>query len=130
MFGLRYQDTTSTYEPTNSTKHEKNLFEIPGTKMFVYGYDPNVLSVFEAGYHGYPSGYLGIASDDAVANQQCNIVVKGHIYKGAMLPQSWLGKKLYITDPTKDYPECLSIQPQHGVFLGTCLDSTRVLLGL
>lgn len=129
-FGLRYQDTTSTYEPTNSTKHEKNLFEIPGTKMFVYGYDPNVLSVFEAGYHGYPSGYLGIASDDAVANQQCNIVVKGHIYKGAMLPQSWLGKKLYITDPTKDYPECLSIQPQHGVFLGTCLDSTRVLLGL
>lgn len=129
-FGLRYQDTTSTYEPTNSTKHEKNLFEIPGTKMFVYGYDPNVLSVFEAGYHGYPSGYLGVACTDAATNQQCTIVVKGHIYKGNALPQSWLGKKLYITDPTKDYPECLSTQPQYGVFLGTCLDATRVLLGL
>lgn len=130
-FGLRYQDLTNTYEPNNPIKHEKNLFEIPGTKMFLYGYDPNVLSIFETGYHGYPGGYLGVACDDTVQNQQCSIVVKGHIYKGSMLlPQSWLGKKLYIVDPSKDYPDCLSTQSHHSIFFGTCLDSYRVLLGL
>lgn len=129
-FGIRYQDPISNYEPIGSIKYEKNLFEIPGTKTFIYGYDPDVLSIFEAGYHGYLTGYLGIANNDAGTNQQCSIVVKGHIYSGAALPQSWLGKKLYITDPVKDYPECLSTQAHFGVFFGTCLDSTHVLLGL
>ncbi len=128
--GLRYQDQNGIYEPTGPIKHEKNLFEIPGTKLFIYGYDPNILSTFEAGYHGNPSGYLGVANTDAAMGQICKVTVKGHIYYGDHLSTNWLGKKLYITDPAKNYPECLSTQSSHGVFFGTCLDSNRVLLGL
>lgn len=128
--GLRYQDTNGTYEPSGSIKHEKNLFEIPGTKLFIYGYDPNVLSTFESGYHGNPSGYLGIAKNAATIGQQCTITIKGHMYYGDSLPNNWLGKKLYINDPSKDYPECLSTTSSNGVFFGTCLDTNRILLGL
>ncbi len=130
-FGLRYQDTNGTYDSNGQIKHEKNLFEIPGTKLFIYGYDPNTLAVFEAGYYGNPAGYIGTAIESSAANQQCSIVVKGHIYLGStQLPNSWLGKKLYIVDPNKDYPECLSTSPANGVFYGTCLDPYRILLGL
>lgn len=129
-FGLRYQDTNGVYVPNGSVKHEKNLFEIPGTKLFVYGYDSGVLATFETGYRGNLSGYLGISTGVAYTGQSCEVVIKGHIYVGTTLPANWLGKKLYVVDPTREYPESLSLSSTHGVFLGTCLDPTRVLLGL
>ena len=129
-FGLRYQDVDM-YEPNNPIKHGGCLFEIPGTKYFVYGYDEKTLSVFETGYHGIPSGYLGIALTDAKTQEACKITVKGHIfYSEISLPVSWMGKKLYMYDSSKDYPEYLTTTPLHGVFIGTCLDTNRILLGL
>lgn len=128
--GIRYQDGTCLYEPAGIVKHENYLFEIPGTKLFLHCYDPNVISTFEIGYNGNPAGYIGIATNDAKTGHYCSVVIKGHIYAGSVLPFSWLGKKIYITDPSKNYPECLSTNSQNSVFLGTCVDNNKILLGL
>ena len=128
--GLRYQDLSGVYNLSNN-RNTSNLYEIPGTNLFMYNYGTNVISIFESKYHGEPSGYLGIACNDAEVAQPCDVLIKGHIYTSSVvLSSQWIGKKVYVSDVVKSFPDYLSINSRYGVFFGTCLDDKRILLGL
>lgn len=126
-FGLRYLDRELTY--TDTPRKGTYMFEIPNTRKLLYRF--NGLSMFEMNHQGNPSGYVGLAVNDATYGEPVDVVIKGHIWHhSAVLPTQWLGKKLYINDTSKNYPEYISSSPMNGVFIGTCLDRNKILLGL
>ena len=105
------------------------IFSIEGTNKFIFY--SGELTTFIANYQGVPAGYIGIAAESAKEGDLCEVTIKGHIYynKNAM-PASWIGRKLYITETDKPYPYYMSISSVNGIFMGTCLDRYRIILGL
>jgi hypothetical protein len=131
--GLRYLDDSS---PDNFIKRERYVFEVPGTKLCMYGSQSDIISVFEDGYNGNPAAFLGFAMNSVVLEEYkdptCQVMIKGHIYTNEIdkLPLTFVGKKVYLTDGNKKYPNNLSTNGQHGIFVGTCLDVNRIIIGL
>jgi len=127
--GLRYLDSTS-YSLNELVKKENNLFEIPHSNKFIYGYNSH-LAVYQINYQGNPYAFIGLATQDTPAGLLCKVLIKGHIYyNDVALPSKWVGKKVYLLDPNKSYPECFTTSRYNSVFIGTCLDVNRILLGL
>jgi hypothetical protein len=136
VLGLRYIDSNqydqylSVSKNSLYVKHGRCLYEIPGTSSYLYGFEPSHISIFEDGYHGNPSCFLGLSTNNASENTECKVTIKGHIYISNILPTSFVGKKLYLTDANKEFPTSLSISAINGIFIGTCLDANKILLGL
>ena len=128
--GLRYKNNIKPFTKPEHGKRGNYVHEIPTTAKLLYGFDNDVLVSAELGKNGYPAGYVGVANNKTLANELCSVTIKGHIYTGSTLPSSWLGKKIYLEDPTKNYPTGFTINPNNSVFIGTCLDSNKILLGL
>jgi hypothetical protein len=119
--GLRYSCAGS--------KSPSSLFPVLGTNKFIFYM--NELTSFITNYQGIPSGYIGVATESAKEGDMCAVTIKGHIYYNKIkMPSGWIGKKLYITETDKLYPYYMSITRANGIFMGTCLDQYRIILGL
>lgn len=133
--GLRYLDSSAEYKQSlcrsgNYVKHGRSVHEIPGMNLSLYEFDRGVC-IFEDNYHGNPSGFLGLAMNASELNRPCKVMIKGHVYTtSSPLPSGFVGKKLYLVDPTKEFPSSVSTNPMNGIFIGTCLDIGHIILGL
>jgi uncharacterized coiled-coil DUF342 family protein len=139
-FGNRFlTNNSSKYIDPDIIRKGKWLFALNGG---IYNYmavwptnnmGVNTISsiTYTDGYHGYPSGFIGLANNTVTANSELSITPKGSVYNSSVvLNTNWLGKKIYVTVTDLAFPGNLSISPINGIFLGTCLSTSKILLGL
>ncbi len=80
-------------------------------------------------YHGRPSDYIGLARSNAQPNQDVAVQIRGTMFDSNVdLPLSWIGKKMYLSQPSLDFPNNLSLS--YGIPIGTCVSQRRILVGL
>jgi peptidoglycan hydrolase CwlO-like protein len=136
-FGLRYlasQDNVYT-EQIDIVRHSKWIY--PADDGFLAYWPSGInqqianIAKFIDGYHGYPSNYIGLANNTVNAGSLCDVTIKGHIYNsGVSLPQVFVGKKLYLANLTNLYPANISTNASNGSFIGTCINTNKIMVGL
>jgi len=107
-------------------------------KAFVIGYlcgtNGVALAAFDDNYGIQPNAFVGIANNNALTGESCEVIIKGQIYNGGSvnLPSGYVGKKLYLDSngSTNAYPTNLTSTATGNVFIGTCLSVKHILIGL
>jgi hypothetical protein len=124
--GLRYFIKDSPKYKFN--KKDKLIYWIPGTDSLISLY-PLAAHIVIDGFNGNPNAFVGIATQPATKNDLCSFIPRGHIYD-VLVNTSFVGKKLYLNNYELSVPECLTINSLNGVFIGTCISSNKILVGL
>jgi hypothetical protein len=89
------------------------------------------MCIFEADYQGHPTAFIGVAESECKIGDECTVCIRGHMWKSPTpMSANWIGKKIYLVDPFKHFPENLSSNATNGVFFGTCLQQNIILVGL
>ena len=132
--GMQYRTSSVYSEPYNFRKG-KALCSLANRYLLgicANGNDYGVEVVrFEDGYGSYPSAFVGMAVNNATVGSVVYVVPRGSVYNtGVPMGSSWLGKKLYLSNYEGSFPDNLSIVSANNSFIGTCLGTNRILLGM
>lgn len=94
------------------------------------GSESSSIANFDDNFGIQATAYIGMAMNDAVSGSTCEVALRGQIFVGGDLPNSYIGKRLYLNSLGKTYPDSITTRVHGNVFLGTCLTSNRILVGL
>jgi hypothetical protein len=128
--GLRYcLNNLNNLNNLNSTKLEQLIYPSINSN-YLFNVD-NVIYEFIDNYPVNPLGYLGMAVNNANKEEICQVTIKGHIHKlNNPLSNNYLGKKIYLQDPSKQFPNSISLFSNNGIFIGTVINKNSILIGL
>ena len=114
---------------------DDNIYGMSTNKLFYSNNNKflclnNTLLCYIDGYEGLPSAYVGVSNNKCSINDICNITIKGRIYDTVIdMPNNYIGNKLYLCNVDEIFPYNLSIN-KTGVFIGTCINKNKLLIGL
>jgi hypothetical protein len=98
---------------------------------WVSGKDSSSIACFDDNFGIQAAAYIGLAMHDATADSYCEVAIKGQVFTGIRLPNNYVGKKLFLdSDISKSHPDNLTVKASGNMFLGTCLTSEKILVGL
>lgn len=95
------------------------------------GSESSSIANFDDDFGIQATAYIGIAMNTAVSGDTCEVALRGQIFESDIsLPVSYVGKRLYLNGMGLPYPNSVTVKASGRVFLGTCLTTNRILVGL
>ena len=141
-FGLVYSRSNvdnlytspETKDGTNIPAFGKQVWCRPSgvlTAEWVSGSESSSVANFDDNFGVQATAYIGMAMHNAPAGSECEVSMKGQIFTGDPLPNTYVGKRVYLNNLINNsYPDNVTTSSHGNVFLGTCVTSNKILVGL